>query len=78
MEKVKNQVLIDVDQITDVGKMVQIIELLSHKLNLKTVSCYAKDNGLSYNGVKKFRNKITIGGVKFVCDKVKRNNFPFQ
>ena len=57
--------------------MVQIIELASHKLELKTVSSYAKDNGLSYNGVKKFRNKIKIGGVNFVCDKVKINNLPF-
>jgi len=77
MEKVNNQLLMDIDHIVDRNKMVQIIELLSYKLDLKTVSNYAKDNNISYNGVKKFRNKITIGGVKFVVDDVNKNNLPF-
>lgn len=77
MENVKNQLLIDVDQITDTGKMVQLIELLSHKLDLKTLSKYAKDNRLSYNGVKKCRSTIELGGVKFVVDGIEKNNLPF-
>ena len=33
--------------------MVQIIELVGSYLNLRTISQYAKENHLSYNGVKK-------------------------
>ena len=77
MEKSKNQILIEIESITDRNKLVQIIELVSHKLDIKTVSCYAKDNNISYNGVKNFRNKINIGGVKFVCDGINKNSLPF-
>lgn len=37
-------------------------------LNLQTIPDYAKSNGKSYNGVKKFRNVVTIFNVKFVVD----------
>lgn len=77
MEKSKNQILIDIERITDKRKLIQIIELATNGLNLKTISKYAKDNGLSYNGVKHFRNKIEIGGVKFVCDEANGSNLPF-
>ena len=77
MERPDNQILIEINEITDPNKMVQIIELLSFKLDLKTISRYAKDNGLSYNGAKRFRNKIEIGGVDFVCDNIDKNNLPF-
>ena len=46
--------------------LVQIFELVGTFLNLKTISQYAKENNLSYNGVKNFREIITIFGVKFV------------
>ena len=36
----------------DNDSLVQIIELSGSLLNLKTISDYAKDNNLSYNGVK--------------------------
>ena len=77
MEQSDNQILINVNEITNPNKMVQIIELLSFKLDLKTISSYAKDNNLSYNGAKNFRNKIEIGGVNFVCDNIEKNNLPF-
>jgi hypothetical protein len=37
-------------------------------LNLKTISDYAKENNLSYNGVKKCRENVEIFNVKFVID----------
>lgn len=48
--------------------LVQIIELCGNYLNLQTISDYAKENGISYNGAKKFRNPIEIFGVKFIID----------
>jgi hypothetical protein len=48
--------------------MVQIIEHIGSYLNLKTISEYARENNLSYNGVKKFRTIRKIFSVKFVID----------
>jgi hypothetical protein len=48
--------------------LVQIIELSGRMLNLKTISDYAKYNGISYNGAKKFRNKIELFNTKFIID----------
>jgi len=49
--------------------LVQIIELASGFLNLKTLSNYAKTEKISYNGAKK-RNKKTvkIDGVEFIIN----------
>lgn len=48
--------------------MVQLIELCGNYLNLKTIPDYAKENNISYNGVKKYRNVIRIFNIKFVID----------
>ena len=48
--------------------LVQIIELAGGYLNLQTISEYAKENNLSYNGVKKCRNIVNLFGCKFVVD----------
>jgi hypothetical protein len=48
--------------------MVQLIELVGSYLNLTTISDYAKQNNISYNGAKKFRNVAKIFNVKFVID----------
>jgi hypothetical protein len=48
--------------------LVQIIELSGMLLNLKSISNYAKDNNLSYNGVKNHRNIVELFGNKFVLD----------
>ncbi len=50
------------------SEIVQLIELLGGYLNLKTIPEYAKQNKLSYNGVKKHRTIKNIFGVKFVID----------
>lgn len=77
MKSNKNQILIEINAISESGKLVQIIELAAHKLDLKTISVYAKCNNLSYNGVKKCRSKVLIGGVKFVADGLIENQLPF-
>ena len=54
--------------ISDDLDVVQIFERLNAYTNLKSISQYAKDNKLSYNGVKKHRKTITLFGCKFVAD----------
>jgi hypothetical protein len=48
--------------------LIQLIEVAGSFLNLKTISDYAKENNLSYNGAKKFRKTIEIFSTKFVID----------
>ena len=48
--------------------LIQFIEQCGRYLGLKTISYYAKDNNMSYNGVKKFRKTVKIFNVKFVID----------
>lgn len=52
----------------DNNGMVQIIELVGGFLNLKTRSAYSRENGISYNGAKKFRQNINLFGVNFIVD----------
>ena len=52
----------------DNDSLVQIIELCGSMLNLSTISNYAKENNMSYNGVKKCRCLINLFGVKLVLD----------
>lgn len=48
--------------------LVQFIELCGKYTNIKTLSDYAREENLSYNGVKKCRNVVEIFNVKFVVD----------
>lgn len=48
--------------------LVQFIESVGKYLNLQTLPKYAKENKMSYNGVKKFREVREVLGVKFVID----------
>lgn len=48
--------------------LVQIIEHAGGYLNLQTIAAYSKENKISYNGVKRFRNPVQIFGVKFIID----------
>lgn len=52
----------------DNDDLVQIIAHVGNYLNLETVSTYSRQHGMSYNGVKKFRNVINLFGAKFVID----------
>jgi hypothetical protein len=49
--------------------LIQLFELSGRYLNIKTISDYAKENKMSYNGVKKFRGIKEMFGVKFVIEK---------
>lgn len=52
----------------DSDSLVQLIELAGAYANLRTIPNYAKEHGLTYNGVKKTRKIVTLFGVKFVCE----------
>lgn len=52
----------------DNDSLVQIIELCGLYLNIKKITTYAKDNKMSYNGVKKCRNIINLFDSKYVID----------
>ena len=52
----------------DNDSLVQLIELCGNYLNLQTIPSYAQEHKMSYNGVKKFRNIITLFSIKFVID----------
>jgi hypothetical protein len=48
--------------------LVQIIELCGRYLNLQTISDYARDNNISYNGAKHNRQVRQLFNVKFIID----------
>ena len=47
--------IIHIHEEENINNLVQIIEQAGKKLNIKTISQYAKDNNMSYNGVKNNR-----------------------
>lgn len=57
----------ETNQLTN-DDLVQLIELCGSYLNLETIPKYAKQNKMSYNGVKKFRHVVTLFNTKFVID----------
>lgn len=48
--------------------MIKIIEHIGRYLNIQTISDYARENKMSYNGVKKFRTVKKVFNVNFVVD----------
>lgn len=60
-----------------VKELSVLVQYIAQELNLKTTSNYAKDNNMSYNGVKKHRPYILIDGVKFHGEGIDTNNLPF-
>ena len=48
--------------------LVQLFELAGTYADIQTISDYANENNMSYNGVKKFRKIKELFGVKFVIN----------
>ena len=46
--------------------LVQIFEHTGAILNAQTLSNYARENGISYNGAKRQKETASIDGVKFI------------
>lgn len=71
MANLVDKILINIDKglynnILSNEDLIQIIEQCGMHLNLKTISNYAKDNNISYNGAKKYRTVIRMFGTKFI------------
>lgn len=49
-------------------ELIQIFELVGNYLNIKTISDYCRENKISYNGAKNFRDKVELFGIKFIID----------
>lgn len=47
---------------------IRIIEHIGSYLNLQTITDYARNNKISYNGAKKFRTVKKIFNTKFILD----------
>jgi len=79
MEKAENQILIDINHIVDLNKLVAILELSAYKLNIKTISEMARQEGKSPNGIRKSKAylKINVGGQLMAVKGVRDNNIPF-
>lgn len=52
----------------DNNALLQLIELCGNYLNLQTIPNYAKENNISYNGAKNYREVVELFNVKFVID----------
>ena len=48
--------------------LVEVIKLCGQLLNLKNIPTYCKDNNISYEGARKYRNVIILFGNKFIID----------
>lgn len=75
MSNLKEKILINIHKGIESNMLsnddiVQIIEHSGMYLNIMSISEFAKQNKLSYNGVKKFRNIKILFGLKFVIENV--------
>ncbi len=73
MSDLKDKILINIhkgmmDNVLSNDDLVQIIEHCGLCLNICTLTNYARQNNISYNGAKKFRNVKKIFGTKYVID----------
>jgi hypothetical protein len=80
MNRTDNQILNEINQVADLNKLVAILELVTHKLCIFTISEMARHERKSPNGIRKSKAylKIEVGGqlmaIKGIRDK---NKLPF-
>jgi molybdenum-dependent DNA-binding transcriptional regulator ModE len=48
--------------------LIKLVQLIEPYLNTKTISQYAKEYKMSYNGVKKCRKQELLFGEKYIID----------
>jgi hypothetical protein len=49
--------------------LVELFEAIVKKLNLRTITAFAKAKGLSYNGVRFNKNpRVKVGETKYIVD----------
>lgn len=52
----------------DNQSLIELFKLLGPYLNLRTIANYARENGMTYEGVRKCRQIEELFGVRFVID----------
>ena len=57
-------------------ELENLVQLIEQELELMTTSNYAKKHNISFNGAKKHRHHISIGGIKFHSDGYTKNEIP--
>ena len=74
-----NKLIKEIEQITDDGDLVTILELTAHKLNINTISEMARKENKSPNGIRKSNcyRKVKIGKQLFAVKELRETNFPF-
>jgi len=65
------------NQKPSVQELQNLVQLIAQELNLRTTSNFAKEHGLSFNGVKKHRPHILIDGIKFHAKGFVEDGLPF-
>lgn len=73
--ELKNKIIRNIDlgmsnNMLSNNDLINIIETSGSYLNLMTISDYAKENNISYNGAKHFREHLELFGVKFIVDNI--------
>jgi len=79
MENIKYQILKEIEQETDLNKLVAILELSADKLGIKTISEMARIEGKSPNGITQSKRykKLIIGTQKMCIKGLTNTNLPF-
>jgi len=79
MLKPKNQILNDISEVSELKTLVSILELVTDKLCIFTISEMARYENKSPNGIRKSNAylKINIGGQLMAIKGIRDNNLPF-
>ena len=77
IESIKTVTVDIINQKATVLEMQNLLQLIAQEIKLQTTTNFAKDNGLSFNGVKNHRAHILIDGIKFHANGIIENQLPF-
>ena len=76
-DSVKAVTLAILDQKITVPELQNLLQLIAQEINLRSTSNFAKEHGLSFNGVKNHRAHILIDGIKFHAKGFVEDGLPF-
>jgi hypothetical protein len=76
-DSVKAVTLAILEQKITVPELQNLLQLIAQEINLRSTSNFAKQHGLSFNGVKNHRPHVLIDGIKFHAIGFLENQLPF-
>jgi len=74
---IKAVTLAILEQKITVPELQNLLQLIAQEINLRSTSNFAKEHGLSFNGVKNHRAHILIDGIKFHAKGFVEDGLPF-